>query len=1232
MKYKFIQLLMAFLLINSFQLKGQFISDGSEALPEKLPVQSGLLLGYPKDYTEKELQEYFKNPPRGFGNVPFYWWNGEKLDKEKLSYQLGMLKDASTDGFAVSYIHTHPKADKEINAKGYGGFGMTDAGDPSIFTKEWHDIWNWFSGECGKYNIGLGLDDYTLTWQGNGYFPDQISQLPDFKTYQGELRFKIDTIGNKALYSCDITPTFLGCVAWSADNKTHIDLSSFAKEQKIIWEAPAGEWIVYQISLKPNYMLHPRHGQEVIDRYFDSIENQMTEEQKKGSNFFFQDELSIPFSQKTWSPDIPKRFKEKKGYDIIPYLPALQQNIGSMTFKVRLDYYDVLMDLVEECYFKPIFNWHWKRGLIYGCDNFGRGLNPKSYVDYFRTTRWFSAPGNDAPARGSSLLQCKVSSSIAHLYKRPRTWLEAFHSMGWGSDGEVLTSQFDQHAIGGGNLLCLHGLYYSTRGGWLEWAPPDFHFRMPYWEHMKYWLKYTERMCFLLSQGTHVCDVAIVYPTEIVQAIPNASPRLAFDLSMNLFNSGIDFDFLDYQSLKRAATKDGYLSVSGEKYKVLILADMEVMHHSSLQTILMHYRNGGIVMAAGKLPEATTLTGANNPEVDAIVRELFGVTATEQKSGKTPFSQTNKAGGRTVYLKNKNIAKEVTPLLVRDFKNCDNDSSKVMHRRIGMRDIYMVLNVKPGDELFFRSKGKVEIWDAFSGEVKPIKASREDENGTYLRLNTNYNRSTLVVFNNLEKTVFENGALKTGDHLESAVRIEGEWDIEYVPTMNNKFGDFRLPEENDMIGTEARTFSFINSDKAPKDWYKPDFNYRDWDDGIYGYGLQGYFCQLTPNGDFDQFVKDCLQNKAEWKPYHFSWQFGVWEHPGSQGYHGLKGKVDDGFFIMGDNGHYAFKSNLIVNSNGSYRIEYAGIKPTALYIDGKMVTDTTLYLKKGKVAMLAIYKGIKKGKLINDRAVIDERSRGAVVLFPVSIAPPQKHNAYTKKLGMSWNDSEERLLFDPYGNTKGNCSYLFDAGPGLEAMDFSIYGNNPIIWIDGEKLPPQNIRIVKTEKGMNHYKVLLDSRKEHLCRVAMQIKPFAGYNDTGIFTHPIKLICKTGKLKPCNWATIGQLLHYSGGMWYRKNLELTRSQLSNKIILDLGEVVATCEVHVNGKKAGILLNSPFKIEIQDFVKAGTNKIEVLVYSTLSNHYQTVPTPVMYRGDAKAGLIGPVKIEYWAQNK
>ena len=59
---------------------------------------------------------------------------------------------------------------------------------------------------------------------------------------------------------------------------------------------------------------------------------------------------------------------------------------------------------------------------------------------------------------------------------------------------------------------------------------------------------------------------------------------------------------------------------------------------------------------------------------------------------------------------------------------------------------------------------------------------------------------------------------------------------------------------------------------------------------------------------------------------------------------------------------------------------------------------------------------------------------------------------------------------------------------------------------------------------------------------------------------------------------------------------------------------------------GILMSPPYRMDISSAVQAGNNEIEVLVYSTLANHYQTQPTP--YRGDPQAGLIGPVTLSFF----
>jgi hypothetical protein len=222
------------------------------------------------------------------------------------------------------------------------------------------------------------------------------------------------------------------------------------------------------------------------------------------------------------------------------------------------------MILMEERYFQPIYHWHASRGLIFACDSGGRGLQPDEFGDYFRATRWYTAPGHDTPGGQADLIKGKVSSSIANLYRRPRVWLEGYHSLGWGATPERLMFATRENYLYGCTLLNLHGLYYSTHGSFWEWAPPCYHFRMPYWQHMGVFLKYFERLSYLMSQGTFVADVAILYPVAPFEAglDGSKSTQAAFDTGRALMAAGINFEFIDADSLARARIAEGRLEVA----------------------------------------------------------------------------------------------------------------------------------------------------------------------------------------------------------------------------------------------------------------------------------------------------------------------------------------------------------------------------------------------------------------------------------------------------------------------------------------------------------------------------------------------------------------------------------------------------------------------------------------------------------------------------------------------
>ena len=78
--------------------------------------------------------------------------------------------------------------------------------------------------------------------------------------------------------------------------------------------------------------------------------------------------------------------------------------------------------------------------------------------------------------------------------------------------------------------------------------------------------------------------------------------------------------------------------------------------------------------------------------------------------------------------------------------------------------------------------------------------------------------------------------------------------------------------------------------------------------------------------------------------------------------------------------------------------------------------------------------------------------------------------------------------------------------------------------------------------------------------------------------------------------------HFSGTATYKKDFFLSKEnlQLNKSLTLDLGSVSVIAEIIINGKKADLLWKSPFRVNIDDFVKEGKNTLEIKVTNLWSN--------------------------------
>jgi hypothetical protein len=1210
-------------------------SDLSEA--NAVPPPDGAP-GFPSRDPNLDALPGFRNPPSGYGEVPFWWWTGDPLDKERLLWQIEQLHAKGISGMQVNYAHE--------DSPGW----PTYAAEPEIFSDAWWEMWKFVADECGKRQMGIGLSGYTLDWPGGrSLISRTIYGDPEIQGREIAVARKQRVAAGRTL-ACDLPPDTVAVRAYPCGERGigpgNVDLGGSIRDGRLEWTPALGDWEVWVFTAtrRPGTLnpIHPLAGQRVVEQFFQPFQDHAPGRSAAGLNYFFHDELNFGVGDRIWADDLPGQFQRRKGYDLFEALPAMFQDVGPRTVKYRLDFTDVKVQLTQERYFIPIFRWHWSRGKIYGCDQGSRGRNPLEFGDYFSAVRWYTAPGHDTPGGHADLIKGKVSSSIAQLYRRPRVWLEGYHSLGWGATPERLMFATRENYLYGCNLLNLHGLYYTTHGSFWEWAPPSYHFRMPYWAHMGEFLKYFERLSYLMSQGAHRCDVAIVYPVAPSQAGLGGreATDAAFAAGTTLMNQGHDFIFMDFESLARAEIRGGRLHIADASYRVLVLPAMRAVRWSTLQKAREFFRSGGIVIAGGALPEASDRAGSEDQELDAAVHELFGATAAEAKAGARPPRQTNVAGGIGIAVLTgdhptgdvwSRLAADVAALVLPDVQAAQ--PIQATHRKVGPRDVYMVMGAPKGSEVAFRAKGRVELWDPWTGEVRPLRVLGETTTTTKVELPLEEYEAQIIVFTPGREHV---NPSPSAERPVREIVLDGDWEFELKPTMDNRFGDFRLPPTDKLIGPEARIFRHAVEAGGAAAWREPDFDDSRWERVTHGFGPQFWLLgPVSPEvGDAleselaklarvdPQQPVDAAGKSLAWRPYCFSWRWGLEGDPGHQGYHGLKENVTDHFLCLGKRENALNEFKYVAEAGGSRYYLWTSatvdrpttarimasarredqrphasevLTPAAVFVDGRRVEalDQAVSLRAGANAILVRY---------------DQAGRGYFALRRDGVAssPPKR-----TPLSMTWFDDPSVIRFDVHAGGRPAEWFRFTAPPGLRAMTATVRGSVEA-WANGQPM---------RATGDGRFEAA--SPQPRAASVALRAAPETGVSGGAVFPEPIRLECGLGLAPTGDWSKAGVLECYSGGVWYRKTVTLTPEQVRGQVVLDLRSVVATAEVRVNGQVAGIRVAPPWRVDVSKHVMPGENRIEVLVYNTLANHYLTVPT--RYRGDPTSGLLGPVTL-------
>ena len=753
--------------------------------------------------------------------------------------------------------------------------------------------------------------------------------------------------------------------------------------------------------------------------------------------------------------------------------------------------------------------------------------------------------------------------------------------------------------------------------------------------------------------------------------------RATYEVAKRIYRSGIDLDFIDDRSLCRGEVGAGKLIVAGMAFRAVVLPPMTTIRTETLERIGAFHDSGGTVVAFGRLPHASPERGRDDPNIRALLERIFGVKSSDGIDG--AVRRENDEGGKAFFLPDgdASIAEILSAAIVQDVAASEKEVFHT-HRKIGDLEVYFLFNAraeKRDVSVHLRAFGEPEIWDAFTGETAPHHRFEIRDDGTEVRLEMGPHEGKLLVLapprgrpqvleddltmvtavESRGKGFRVGGFCAAGgkkkvrllhegegrlahaeiDEPEAPISLDGPWTIRLEPTMDNRWGDFRHPPSAELIGAEARRFRYMEEEEQAGTglgWHEAEFDDSRWDQVTFSYGPYwwtiGPFDGSEPHEIFEEaragrIATDELceveGRSFRWRKYSFSRQFG---HEGKEVHNrfggGLRG-VSERFLVFDtasedrDATRYLFTS---VHSprEEEYILNFGGTAEFAreAWINGKPAVSVSSREADAQ-APVTLVEGWNSILL----RLVQPKGEG-LATFAVLHKPGDKPPCDPCVPLLRWFAKPQELLFDITPRKERRVGwYRFSAPPGLESMTLNLKAEAVTAWIDGQP--------VAVEQG----RIVLEAPREGTCRIALRVEQEPGRYAGAAFESPVAFTCAQGRIPLGDWCGHG-LATYSGGAVYGKGVMLEKPHLRGKVLLDLGRVATTAEVHVNGKPAGVRMARPWSFDVTSLVEEGENRIQVKVVNTLANHMSTYPTRYVYEGQAVSGLLGPVTIQFLAK--
>ncbi|MFZ4696006.1 MAG: hypothetical protein ACOYMV_12850, partial [Verrucomicrobiia bacterium] len=224
------------------------------------------------------------------------------------------------------------------------------------------------------------------------------------------------------------------------------------------------------------------------------------------------------------------------------WLPSLWLDYGEGTEEFRRRYERAVQERLREVFYGAQRRW---------CERHGIALTGHPAAsDEMRPLHDFHIPGQDMVWRavlpdspsaleGPASTAAKAATSAARAGGRRRILTELCGAYGWRHSLDELKWLFDWHLVRGNNLLNPHAVFYSIRERRAWESEPDLGVHNAWWPKFPRIAAYGRRLCWLLTDCEHVCEVAVV----------GNGDSLPWQAAKALQQAQVDFLYLDDTAL-----------------------------------------------------------------------------------------------------------------------------------------------------------------------------------------------------------------------------------------------------------------------------------------------------------------------------------------------------------------------------------------------------------------------------------------------------------------------------------------------------------------------------------------------------------------------------------------------------------------------------------------------------------------------------------------------------------